>query len=119
MVDKLFITLLVSAHFVGDWWFQSRWMATNKSSNKSVLLQHILIVTAFISIPVLFYVPFTQAVLLLIVNGILHGLIDWNIWRGYKSKVPTDFEYWKDKRFYDTIASDQLLHIVILLILFA
>lgn len=126
MINTSYLLTLVTVHFVGDWWCQSREMAHKKSVNMKVLFKHLCIVTGVLAIPVLAVVPCRWY--LLIVNAIIHGLIDWNIWKDYKyditCKFPCDivaqnaYEYWKDKRFYDIIAVDQFLHFSTIFLLF-
>lgn len=122
------LTFLI-AHFFGDWFCQPRWMARKKSENLLILLAHLAIVTAWLGAGLFFLhcfkvLPTTEALfqapmtMKLTFNAVIHGAIDWNIWRNYKNSIHMDFEYWKDKRFYDTIAMDQLLHLGTLAILF-
>lgn len=136
--------LLIVAHFVGDWFAQPRWMAESKSSSWSVLLFHLLLITVAIQLiygnaAVCFkLVDTSHLVRNLGVNALLHGLIDWNIWRLYTrirgddaiESFHTETSTWNtsvharhvrmvhDYPFYATIALDQTLHLVVLLALF-
>jgi hypothetical protein len=114
MTTFLAVTL-IAAHFAGDWYFQSREMALKKSKEIGMLLQHLAIVSAALFLPCLIAGKFW----VLAVNALLHGLIDWNIWGFYKKKYGINFDHLNNKGFYDTIALDQCLHLVILFVLFS
>jgi hypothetical protein len=123
MTKELTIVLsLLAAHFLGDWFLQSRNMAKNKSVYFHALLEHLVAVTTCLSLLLLFFynmgITPTFPVQKLFINAVLHGIIDWFGWSFYKRGKPTNFKYWEDKGFYDTIAIDQFLHITILFILF-
>ena len=119
MNHTLFIVCLIAAHFIGDWALQSRKMAMGKSSSKRILVNHISIVSLILLLVLIpFNVPATEVIVKLGINAIVHGIIDWNIWSFYKKDKPSNFEYWKDKGFYDTIALDQFLHLGTLAVLF-
>ena len=121
-------TILIGSHFLGDWYLQSRQMATNKSSDFNVLLHHVGIVSLVLVLALFHTIAFPVLLWKLGVNALVHGLIDWNIWSFYKRMVKNEgprtdsemlkYEYWKDKRFYDFIALDQFLHLATLAILF-
>ncbi len=133
MSPKLFILALLAAHFIGDWILQPREMALNKSKDFRVLCDHLCIVTVCLSWASLIFfwgnlgIPF---LLLLFVNAVLHGVIDWNIWRIYAKvrgnnvyeheigkwthESHINHDYW----FYSTIAIDQFLHLSIIFLLF-
>ncbi len=140
MSSYLCILLLLS-HFLGDWIFQSREIAENKSKKLYVLFVHLLYVhlTLF---PICFYIlnyNISNTLFLLSINLVLHGLIDWNIWKLYPRIIKTSFQkkyteedvvnlkleefmkynlYAKNYMFYTFIAIDQFLHLSILFYLF-
>jgi hypothetical protein len=117
---------LVCSHFVGDWFFQWPNMAANKWKNPKVLLQHVTIVslTLFVFLaPHLTSATFVAIVGKIVLNAVLHGVIDWNIWRVYNrlcgtDKMGNEVNRLSDFWFWKFIALDQLLHIVILFVLF-
>lgn len=120
-MTSLGIISFLAAHFMGDWILQSRKMAHTKSSDFSVLLGHIGIISLVLWFPVMTFTP--DHLFILIPNAIFHGLIDWNMWRGYKEMRAGEieagaFRHWEDKLFYDFIAVDQFLHLAIIYILF-
>jgi len=115
------LILLLLSHFIADFLLQSREMAKEKSNNLGVLIKHCLIQ---FTIPLIILSCFAQSWLIVIVcilNAVIHGIIDWNIWGLYKSTVLwrstsyseedlAKWKYWEDHWFYVTIGLDQLLH---------
>jgi hypothetical protein len=130
------LAVLLVCHFIADFVLQSREMGKNKSSNFSVLCQHITIqfYVILFGLAVVPGLSLEQAFLVALFNALVHGLIDWNIWRGYKQCVyfrikknnshpliirsaladvddtKNGWMYWEDHYFYLTIGLDQLLH---------
>ena len=129
----LFLVYLFVIHFIADFLWQSRWMATNKSSNLQALSYHIAIIfLAFFGGSLIAGANLLAAATFSFANAAIHALIDWNIWRGYKWYVLrkfTDengevavsdaqaFHYWEDHWFYATIGLDQFLHGATILLL--
>lgn len=120
------IAMLLALHFVADFLLQSREMGKNKSSNFKVLLHHLAIQAAV-------FFPFVGYKFALL-NAVIHGVIDWNIWRFYKAYAyytiknnpehpllnndpANPWKYWEDHWFYSIIGLDQLLHGLTLVIL--
>lgn len=107
------IAALLGAHFIADFLLQPRWMALGKSVKFRILGAHCGIQFAIVGLAALPFVGILGALQLSAINAALHGLVDWNIWRGYKryaaSKGP-DFKWWEDHWFFATIGADQLLH---------
>ena len=85
----LFIVMwLFVLHFIADFPLQSREMGLNKSKYFNVLAKHIAI-HAFVfwlgMIPLIFIgLGAYQLFVMISVICLSHGIIDWNIWRGYK-----------------------------------
>jgi len=114
------LILLIVTHILFDFVLQSRDVATNKSSNIKYLIPHLVILGFGLMIFTKLsgrYSP-NQAILFVCWNVILHGVIDWNIWRVYKRLVlwrtkgqaDYDYKFYEDGMFYDFIAYDQGLH---------
>ena len=116
------LVLLIITHIIFDFLLQTRDIAKNKSSNIKYLIPHLVILGIGLMIFTKLsgrYSP-NQAMLFIMWNVFLHGVIDWNIWRLYKwtvikrhtkSKVVDyDYKFWEDGVFYDFIAYDQGLH---------
>jgi hypothetical protein len=127
-------------HFVADFLLQSRSMGKNKSVYPLVLFQHLGIQFSIVFFGLIPFVGLKKAFLLSLANAVVHGVIDWNIWRGYKYFVmrriyaagPSSTEnnpahplcdakggwtYWEDHWFYATIGLDQFLHMTTLTVL--
>lgn len=118
MMEKLLLAILI--HFVADFVLQSRAMGKGKSNNILWLLAHLAIQYGA------FYYFFGHNFAL--ANAVIHGMIDWNIWKLYKWSVKLrnprmsiedaqDYRYWDDHLFYTTIGLDQMLHMGTLIIL--
>ena len=137
------LTLLVVSHVVGDGLWQSRKTAKNKSKDIRVLIKHLSLLSIPVFLVMLFIAksPF-HAYMFTLCNAIIHGIIDWNIWNGYKvivlrrflkhyneseiclaSTAPeyvqrrgaafeADKEYADDPWFYHFIVADQALHVL-------
>jgi len=97
------IILIVWMHAIGDFIFQTRWMAINKSSSHLALGIH----SAVYMIP-LFVISWQFA----LINGILHYPID------YMSSQLTTHYYQKENEnmFFNVIGVDQAIHFTILLL---
>lgn len=127
-------------HFLADFVLQSREMGKKKSENVRMLGLHLLIqfCVMFMGLGIVTHV--TTAMLIASSNAVVHGVIDWNIWRLYKvsahyriikdfpssgaksledyyNKRVADWTYWEDHLFYTTIGADQLAHIATLTLL--
>lgn len=86
----MILAYLFVLHFIADFIFQSREMGQKKSSEWRWLARHLLIQFSFFLFGLGFASLFTdhltaQAIVLIpILNTLVHGIIDWNIWRLYK-----------------------------------
>lgn len=112
------ITLML-AHGIFDWLLQDRETAKRKSSSFKFLLGHLfLIYNGLLLWGGLFgSLGFYNSLTFALFNTVLHGIIDWNLWKLYKLSVvrrfkdaDNSFQYWEDSWFYNFIALDQLLH---------
>lgn len=138
-------------HLVADFFMPSREMGQKKSSELKWLLHHLMIQFFMFTIGIwlmgLFIADIRTLKMLLlfpILNTIIHGIIDWNIWRFYKLGVykrlkdetkqfhlsdedkekwiaesGKNWQYWLDSWFYHTIGIDQFLHIITIIFLAA
>jgi len=97
------LILIIWMHAIGDFIFQSRWIAYNKSTNPIILGLH-----CFLYMIPLFVISWQFA----IINGILHFPID------YLSSQLTTYFYNKDNdsMFFNVIGVDQAIHLTILIL---
>ena len=102
------LAVLVLSHIVGDGLLQSRKMAMNKSKKLEVLATHILFLSLPIFLTMWYFAGFSKAIFFTSLNGIFHGLIDWNLWNGYgaivKKRITRD-AYEQVEKGYNTPAS--------------
>lgn len=103
---------IILSHFTGDWIWQSREVAINKSKHLGYLAAHIFHVGLAL-IPITFVLHKWPE--LCIYLG-LHAIQDWYWWRFWSKRL--DERYYENKAFYDAIALDQILHLSILIYLF-
>jgi hypothetical protein len=101
MTAKIVVLLLL--HFIADFPLQSREMGKKKSQESMWLLQHLIIQFFVVYMGSLFIMDAHIAFRLALLNAIVHGIIDWNIWRGYKYSVK--YRLLKTKREDVTYAS--------------
>lgn len=106
--------ILVWGHYLADFVLQTRKMALEKSKYISTLFLHCL---EHFLVYLILCTPFVGGVLAFKfagVNAILHGVVDWNIWRGYKyihrDKDITTFRYWETHGFWSVVGLDQAIH---------
>lgn len=119
-MTTLYVILLVAAHFLGDWIFQSRKMAVDKSNKLKTLFNHVLIVSCILFATACPFIGVINAAWAVTFNALSHILIDWYGWGFYKKKFvnkPLEFHF-KNYWFYFTIACDQFLHLAIMFFLF-
>lgn len=126
------LILLMFSHILADAVFQDRETATKKSESFKVLLRHLF----YVSFPVILISTIAtgsivSGIYFTLANAVIHGLIDWNIWKGYKYTVyrryngngaklaqfKHDKEYAEDPWFYTFIVWDQTLHHVTFVLL--
>lgn len=128
------IIYLMILHFFADFIWQSREMGTKKSTEFLWLLRHLIIQYGVLAagltpIFLLGIISGPKYLFMCCLNTLIHGIIDWNIWRAYKYSVvirnpyvdppvlKATWQYWEDHWFYTTIGFDQLLHTATLIIL--
>jgi hypothetical protein len=132
-------------HFVADFLLQSREMGQKKSVEFKWLAKHLSIQYLVMYFGLVLFIGPVAACKLSLLNTLVHGLIDWNIWKLYKlsahfrimreietleiddehdairkeaynNKV-NNWKYWDDHLFYTTIGFDQFLHMTTLAVL--
>lgn len=141
MVDKLaLLAYLVFLHFIADFILQSREMGKKKSEDIGYLSIHLLIQFLVILIGVTPFFDRELSLGIAISNTIIHGIIDFSIWRVYKftalcriaseakefhctdverkkwiAESARNWQYWEDHWFYTFIGLDQMLHVLTLI----
>jgi hypothetical protein len=122
------LVYMFSLHFVADFLLQSREMGKKKSEVFSVLVDHLTIQWLVVGLGLFLITDPTKALAMTGINAVVHGVIDWNVWRLYKKYVghviqtsPNNplitsdplnpWKYYEDHWFYATIGFDQFLHI--------
>lgn len=113
------LIVLLLTHGIFDFLLQDRETAKKKSSSIHHLGGHLFTIYVGLSLYALISNEYThiQGFSFAVLNTILHGVIDWNIWKGYKYSVikrfpnaTSDYPYQDDSWFYNFIMLDQVLH---------
>lgn len=80
----ILLAYMMLIHFVADFLLQSREMGKNKSIYFKVLLQHVGIQFGMFALFLSPFLGIKLAIAFAALNGLVHGVIDWYIWKGYK-----------------------------------
>lgn len=108
MIDLYEISLLLIAHFIGDFLLQTDEQAKGKSSSNITLFQHIL--TYILPLTMIgFFIPISFAFLL--VNFVAHFCTDYVTSRMTKKLWSEGKVHW----FFVVIGADQLIHALTLI----
>lgn len=88
MIPVALIAYLMILHFAGDFYYQSEWMAKNKSKSNRALLSHVAVysmVMLMFLVPVVLTFGIAEVALLLFVsvNAAAHFATDWVTSRVY------------------------------------
>ncbi len=78
---------LLVLHFIADFPLQSRRMGKEKSEKFFVLYDHLAVHWYVFFFGLIFIIGIWDAMTIANVNAVIHGIIDWNIWRAYKYRV--------------------------------
>jgi len=118
------------SHYLADWVLQSPKMGREKSSKLAVLAIHISIIFGVIFLGTSYFLGVQEALKLSAINALTHAIIDWNIWRFYRVSVylrnkdrdikdlQKNYKYWLDPVFGYFLGFDQLLHFLILYVIY-
>lgn len=91
MIESLLVGLKIAhiflLHFIADWALQSKEMSRQKSNKLTVLIQHVSIHLVVFFFGCLLIMSPANALMFALVNAVVHGVIDWYLWRGYKLSV--------------------------------
>ncbi|MBQ4819256.1 DUF3307 domain-containing protein [Aquimarina sp. MMG016] len=108
----MIFSLILIAHWGGDFVFQTSKMAIRKSYKLKWLLLHVLAYTTVLLVFSLFLFSLKIAIMYTLINAILHGVTDF-----FTSKLTT--KYRKTPRvFYPILGLDQLIHTITLYLTF-
>lgn len=111
--------IILVAHFVGDFVLQNDRLATQKSKNTGVLLEHVLLyslpltIAAFVLMYIFPAVPQIHLYLWLFLNIVLHFVVDYFTSRANSKIVAKEGMH---HNFFLMIGFDQLLHLSILVL---
>jgi Protein of unknown function (DUF3307) len=104
----LILIYIFFLHWVGDFLFQTNWMATNKSHNFIALITHVSIYTLTLTLGTIIVFNFK----FLLINFIAHGLTDF-----LTSKVTSKLWQRNDiHNFFVVVGFDQYIHAVTLIL---
>lgn len=130
----MLLAYLFFLHFIADFVLQSREMGKRKSTDLWYLTYHVIIQMTVMFLGTYFVLGDVKAFHFATLNGIIHGVIDWNVWKMYKyyvkrliesthgsdpflnTEAANQWRYWEDHRFYLTIGFDQFLHSITILL---
>jgi hypothetical protein len=82
-MTKTFIYIMF-LHFLADFILQPREMGQKKSSEFKWLAGHIAIQISVMAIGLMLLLEPWTSIKFAVLNGLIHAVIDWNIWKGYK-----------------------------------
>jgi len=100
--------IILFAHWLGDFVFQSSDMALKKNRSIKWLTIHVLTYSVIILLFVIFLFPLDLAIYYFLVNGVIHWLVDF-----FTSKAAARY-YKKPRVFYPILGFDQFLHVLTL-----
>jgi hypothetical protein len=109
MIALYIVLLILVAHFVADFIFQSDYHAVNKSKSNFVLAQHVLIYSAILT---LFGLLFPISLAWIVFNCVGHFITDWCTSRATSRLWVANQRHW----FFVVIGLDQLIHYTMLFV---
>ena len=115
-----FLLTLFVFHFIGDFIFQSQWMASNKSYNQNALFSHAGIYGSTLFLGIMIFICFNKGFEPIDIYRISNFCV-FNFWLHLvtdliSSKIST--YYWKQhliRKFFLTIGADQMIHAICLI----
>ena len=106
----IFLILIFVIHYIADFILQTEWMALNKSLSFSPLLAHVAVYTSALFMAAVLAVPFEEAFLWAIINGLAHFCVDY-----FTSRLMRwAREQQKNRLFFQIYGIDQTLHYICL-----
>lgn len=136
MIELTPLIFILITHFIGDFVFQTRWMARNKSSSIYALFLHVFTYSVTLAIPFIWmFDNMDMWFFFIFINFFLHGVTDFctsRLTRKYylemkaseeKLKYPLEYHSYavqdmmiSEKNFYMTLGFDQLIHMLTLVL---
>ncbi len=104
----MIFSLILLAHWAGDFLFQSSKMALGKSQHLRWLGIHVLTYTATLLVFNVFLFSIKTALVYTLINGVLHGVTDF-----FTSKLAAKYSE-KPRVFFPILGMDQLIHTITL-----
>lgn len=103
----ILIGFIFCAHFIGDYVLQPRWMGDKKHKDESILFLHGTVYSITLMIFLLFTFTVPQILILGILNGVLHVVVD---------AVTSNLSHYfygqeRYKMFFIVIGIDDLIHL--------
>ena len=114
MIEIIPTLVILFAHWIADFIFQTDEMAKNKSTSNMWLAKHILSYMLGLFLVLCLAIPLAELIPWILVNGVLHFVIDYCTSR-ISSKLYAKGDI---HNFFVVIGFDQFLHAVSLLITF-
>jgi hypothetical protein len=129
------VVALICGHYLGDFFLQTPVIARNKASSMYYLIIHGIIIFASLLFMVTIFEIFLDIglcgtnstsssvrsilnVLAIFVYSVLHCIQDKYIWTFFNSRKKVMYSEEWEKGFFRTLATDQLLHMIILFSIF-
>ncbi len=100
----MIFSLIIIAHWFGDFAFQTSNMAVNKSRSFKWLFLHTGTYTVTLLLFCLFLMPMEELFPYVVLNGLLHGTTDL-----FTSRLAAKYRE-EPRRFYPIIGFDQMVH---------
>ncbi len=101
-------SLLLLAHWIGDYAFQTSKMATAKSQHIKWLAIHVMVYTAVLCVFSIFIFSIKLALLYTLINGVLHGITDF-----FTSRLAARYNE-TPRIFFPILGMDQFIHTITL-----
>ncbi len=101
-------SLILLAHWTGDYAFQTSKMAVGKSQHIKWLAFHVLVYTLVLCVFSIFLFSIKLAIFYTLLNGVLHGITDF-----FTSKLAAKYNQ-TPRIFFPVLGMDQLIHTITL-----
>lgn len=103
-LDPMAFSLILVAHWFGDYLFQTSSMAVKKSSSLAWLAAHVSTYSLVLGIFAIFLFPLELTLIYVALNALLHFITDF-----FTSKLASKYQD-KPRIFYPVLGFDQMIH---------